>query len=125
MLRGHARLLFQDPGTASEQRVPVGLVATQWNNPRHLRAIEAAAAQARDDRRLDDHLESAVPTPYRVDLRLSTALRSKIVEEYLAGCPSRTPALRYAVSKAKVIELVREAGHEPRRRGPVPRRSSP
>lgn len=98
----------------------VGLVGTIWNKPYQLRRIEEAASKARRDQR-PAATPTSIPQPRRVDLRLTESQRSTIVAMYLAGRPSRMLALEHAISKTKVIELVREAGHAPRRRGPTPR----
>lgn len=99
----------------------VGLIA-QWSNKGHpyLQLRKVVQLQVTERPPMSDF---EPPRVHAVSQRLSQDTLHQIVADYLAGMTSRAVGERYGISKTAVIELVRQAGHQPRPRGPLPDRS--
>lgn len=92
----------------------------QWSNLRHPGYAIRRAAEVADRPRRHALPERKPPRVHLLSRRLSKETLRQIVNDYLAGKASREIAEHHGISKGKVIDLVREAGHDPRPRGPVP-----
>lgn len=95
------------------------LIAKVSNHSYAIDRLRRATDQAKKQRRS----EPSVPTghAHKLSTRLGEDTLKQIVAEYLAGDSTRTLSTRHGISKTAILRTIRNAGHQPRPRGPHPK----